>query len=180
MNIYVVRHGLTDYNIQKIYQGRIDVPLNEQGRKQAEETAKKFDGIKIDNILVSPLSRARETASYIEKVTGVKAEIVDGLIERAYGEMEGHPATSECNTPILVDYDRNYSLHGVEPMQEMVERVRFCLEQIMKKYVGKDIVLVTHAGVTQAIEIYFNGLPQDKNIEKLTLQNCEVRKYENV
>ena len=54
MNVYVVRHGLTDYNIQKIYQGRVDVPLNEEGRKQAEETAQKFKGIKIDNILVSP------------------------------------------------------------------------------------------------------------------------------
>ena len=80
MNVYVVRHGLTDYNIQKIYQGRVDVPLNEEGRKQAEETAQKFKGIKIDNILVSPLSRSRDTASYIAEVTGVKAEIVDGLI----------------------------------------------------------------------------------------------------
>lgn len=180
MNVYVVRHGLTDYNIQKIYQGRVDVPLNEEGRKQAEETAQQFKGIKIDNILVSPLSRARDTASYIEEVTGVKAEIVDGLIERGYGDMEGHSATPECNTPILVDYDRNYNLHGVEPIKEMIERVKVCLDQIMKKYKGKDIVLVTHAGVTQGIEIYFNGLPQDKNIEKLTLKNCEVRKYENV
>lgn len=180
MNVYVVRHGLTDYNIQRIYQGRCDVPLNDDGRKQAEETAQKFKGVKIDNILVSPLSRARETASYIENISGVKAEIVEGLTERGYGDMEGKSATPEFNTPILVDYDRNYNLHGVEPIQEMIERVRVCLDEIMKKYAGKDIVLVTHAGVTQAIDIYFNGLPADKDIEKLTLKNCEVRKYENV
>ena len=38
--------------------------------------------------------------------------------------------------------------------------------------------MVTHAGVTQAIEFYFNGMPADKNLEAYALKNCEVRKYE--
>ena len=67
MELYVVRHGQTDYNVKHLFQGHADIPLNQVGIKQAEETALKFKGIKINRILVSPLQRAIQTASFIEK-----------------------------------------------------------------------------------------------------------------
>ena len=79
MSIYVVRHGQTDYNVKKLYQGRKDIPLNEIGKKQAMEMAEKFRDIKIDKIFVSPLTRAKQTAECISKITGVLPEIEDGL-----------------------------------------------------------------------------------------------------
>ena len=178
MNIYVIRHGQTDYNVRKLFQGQMDINLNEVGKKQAEETAKKFEGVKIDNIISSPLSRAYKTAQYISKVTKTPIKIEEGLKERSFGQMEGKENREDCNIEMMLDNERNYDLYEIEPIQEFFNRVGICLEKIISKYKNKDIVLVTHAGVTQAIEFYFNGMPADKNLEAYALKNCEVRKYE--
>ena len=177
MNIYVIRHGQTDYNVKNVYQGQRDIPLNNVGIKQAEEIANKFKDIKVDMILVSPLIRAKQTAEYISKVTGVPINIQECLIERSFGDMEGHPNREDCNIGMLLDYDKNYDIYNVEPIQTLFKRVYSYMDEIIENFKSKNIVLVTHAGVAQAIECYFNGLPKDKDIGKLALKNGEVRRY---
>ena len=178
MKIYVVRHGQTDYNINGLFQGRKDIPLNSVGIKQAEETAQKFKNIPVDIILVSPLTRAKETAKYISNVTGIKPVIEQDLIERNFGDMEGKPNREDCNIKMLLDYEKNYNICNVEPIQSLFERVSDCLDKIIDKYMGKNVVLVTHGGVAQAIDCYFNGFPENKDLQSIALKNCEVREYE--
>lgn len=178
MSIYVIRHGQTDYNLINVYQGQTDIPLNDTGIEQAKEIAQKFIDFSIDYILVSPLSRARKTAEYISEIVGVKPIVDEELIERSFGDMEGHPNREDCNLQMLLDYDANYDICNVEPIQALFKRVYKCMDRIIEEYRGKNIVLVTHAGVAQAIECYFNGLPKDRNIEKLALKTGEIRKYE--
>lgn len=177
MKIYVVRHGQTDYNINGLFQGRKDIPLNSVGIKQAEETAQKFKNIPVDIILVSPLTRAKETSKYISKVTGVKPIIEQDLIERNFGDMEGKPNREDCNIKMLLDYEKNYNICNVEPIQSLFKRVSDCLDKIIDKYMGKNVVLVTHGGVAQAIDIYFHGFPESKDLQSIALKNCEVREY---
>ena len=50
MELYVVRHGQTEYNVKKVFQGHIDIPLNEVGEKQAKEIVLKFQNIDIDKL----------------------------------------------------------------------------------------------------------------------------------
>ena len=177
MKIYVVRHGQTDYNINGLFQGRKDIPLNSIGIKQAEETAQKFKNIPVDIILVSPLTRAKETAKYISNVTGIKPVIEQDLIERNFGDMEGKPNREDCNIKMLLDYEKNYNICNVEPIQSLFKRVSDCLDKIIDKYMGKNVVLVTHGGVAQAIDIYFHGFPENKDLQSIALKNCEVREY---
>ena len=177
MKIYVVRHGQTDYNINGLFQGRKDIPLNSIGIKQAEETAQKFKNIPVDIILVSPLTRAKETAKYISNVTGIKPVIEQDLIERNFGDMEGKPNREDCNIKMLLDYEKNYNICNVEPIQSLFKRVSDCLDKIIDKYMGKNVVLVTHGGVAQAIDIYFHGFPESKDLQSIALKNCEVREY---
>ena len=177
MKIYVVRHGQTDYNINGLFQGRKDIPLNSVGIKQAEETAQKFKNIPVDIILVSPLTRAKETAKYISNVTGIKPVIEQDLIERNFGDMEGKPNREDCNIKMLLDYEKNYNICNVEPIQSLFKRVSDCLDKIIDKYMGKNVVLVTHGGVAQAIDIYFHGFPESKDLQSIALKNCEVREY---
>ena len=71
MKIYFVRHGQTNYNSQRLIQGRVDEPLNKIGIKQAKETGQIIKGLNftIDKIVTSPLSRAFETGHLIARKT---------------------------------------------------------------------------------------------------------------
>lgn len=180
MELYVVRHGQTDYNTKKVFQGHIDIPLNEVGEKQAQETALKFKDIDIDIILVSPLKRTVQTAKYITEITGVPITIEERIIERYFGNMEGHQNREDWNIKMMLDYEKNYDIENIEPIQTLFERIYNFLDEITERYKDKKVVLVTHAAVSQPIECYFNGMPTVGNFEHfepLTLKNCEVRKY---
>lgn len=181
MEIYVVRHGETDYNVKKVFQGHIDIPLNENGKKQAQETAEKFKNIDVDMILVSPLQRTIQTAGPISQITGVPITIEERLIERCFGDMEGHQNREDWNIKMMLDYEKNYDIGNIEPIQSLFKRIYDFLDEITEKYKDKKVVLVTHGAVSQPIECYFNGMPpivDFEHLEPLTLKNCEVRKYE--
>ena len=99
MKIYIVRHGQTDYNINGIYAGRIDIPLNNNGIKEAYQVKEKLKGINFSKIYSSPLRRAYETA----KIISDKDIIVDNrIIERSNGQLEGKPKTK-----VIKDIDFN-------------------------------------------------------------------------
>lgn len=182
MEIYVVRHGQTDYNVKHVFQGHADIPLNEIGIEQAKETALKFEGVNVDMILVSPLQRAVQTAKYISEIADVPITIEQRLIERCFGDMEGHPNREDWNIRMMLDYEKNYDIENIEPIQSLFKRIYCFLDEITEKYKDKKVVLVTHGAVSQPIECYFNGMPSVvdyEHLEPLTLKNCEVRKYES-
>lgn len=180
MNIYVVRHGQTEYNVRNIFQGHTDVPLNDVGIAQAKETAEKFRDTNIDLMLVSPLKRAKQTASYINEIVKSEMIIDERLIERFFGDMEGHGNREDWNIRMMLDYNKNYTKENIEPVQGVFKRIFDFLDDITQKYKDKNIVLVTHAVVSIPIECYFNGMPDIldyEHLDKLALKNCEVRRY---
>ena len=87
--IYVIRHGQTDWNIQKRVMGRHDEPLNETGLHQAEEAKNNLMNTKIDIIICSPLKRARQTAEVINEGRNIPIVYDDRITERDFGEFEG-------------------------------------------------------------------------------------------
>lgn len=181
MQLYVVRHGQTDYNVKRIFQGRTDIPLNETGLEQARQTAQYFKDVKIDNIIVSPLTRTKQTASYIIDITKVQPIYDERLIERCFGDYEGTENKGEPKLKLFLDYEMNLSDENVESIQDLFKRVYSYLDELKEKYHDKSVVLVTHGAVSIPIECYFKGLPTPANydtLEPLVLKNCEVRKYE--
>lgn len=89
MNLYVVRHGQTEWNIMKKMQGSVDIPLNEKGIEQAYITKKNLENISIDIIFCSPLKRAMQTAEVINQDRNLEIIYDERLRERNYGEFEG-------------------------------------------------------------------------------------------
>ena len=170
--IYIVRHGQTDWNLEGRYQGRIDIELNSKGREQASEIKEKLKEVKFDKVFSSSLKRALETAQII---TDDDIEIDERLIERCNGELEGK-LKSECVN--MVDFtDENDSKLGIELLHNFRGRIENFLSEVEKNYSGKNILIVTHAGVIIYAKCYFEGEPKDGNYSRYKLKNCEVFTY---
>ena len=65
--LYIMRHGRTDWNDAYKLQGRTDIPLNDAGRRMAQEAAQRYREVSFDVCFCSPLIRARETAEIFLK-----------------------------------------------------------------------------------------------------------------
>jgi len=87
--LYTLRHGLTELNRSKRTGGRLDAPLIEEGRRQAEEARVNLDGTPLDVVIASSLRRAIETAQIVTGWDRGHILIEELAIERSFGEMEG-------------------------------------------------------------------------------------------
>lgn len=172
--IYFVRHGQTEWNKIGRMQGHIDIELNDEGKSQAQIVKEKLNGIKFDKVFSSPLKRAKETAKII-----CDQEIIidDRLIERYNGELEGK---LKSEIEVFPDFnDPNDTRFGIESLDHFKERINSFLDEIVKKYKGKNILVATHAGVCLYVRCYFEGEPEGILYEVYKLKNCEVLSYQN-
>ena len=93
MKIYVIRHGETDYNVRRLFQGQINTDLNDTGRAQARAAAEKIRamGLTFDRVYSSPLQRAVETVEIITGKDSSEIQTDDRLLEMNFGALEGQP-----------------------------------------------------------------------------------------
>ena len=168
--IYVVRHGETEWNAISKVLGRTDIPLNDQGIKQAKELAASLKGLKTDVFLCSPLSRARQTADAISDATGIRYKIDERLIEQDYGRFEGadrfDPEYQKAKREHFVRYP------GGESFFDLAARVY----PLIKELEGKNALLVTHGGICRIIRSYFEDMGNEDFVQ-FSQENCEVRMY---
>ena len=89
-SLYFVRHGETYWNVENKICGATDIALTPLGHEQAVRTAKEIvrSGIRFDEIISSPLIRAKDTAKHISKITGVPMRIDERLTEQNFGKYE--------------------------------------------------------------------------------------------
>lgn len=174
MNIYLVRHGETQWVKEGRLQGRTDIPLNEAGRIQLQAVAQYLDcRFSCDIIISSPLQRAYESAQIIASRLNITDIITDaGLIERNYGAAEGTTA-SERRLPLLPEH-----YEGIETYDELEKRVLGCIVKNADKYIGKNIIFVTHsASIRTFLKRYIKNNPEAENI-KLHPASVSVLKYD--
>ena len=87
--IILIRHGETEWNVEEVFRGRIDIELNQNGIKQAKLLAEYLSKRKIDAIYSSPLQRAVKTAEIIAGYHKLNVGIAPGLIDFDFGEWQG-------------------------------------------------------------------------------------------
>ena len=176
MEILLVRHGQTEWNVLKKVQGKADIELNEQGIKQAEETRNYLKNEKIDLILCSPLKRAMQTAEIIKQERNIKMIIDERISERDFGEFEGMPNT-DFDFNAFWSYKQNLKYDKAENIQDFFERVYDFLDSIKNEYTGKRVLIVAHGGISIPVKCYFEGIPNTETLLPLCLGNCEIAKY---
>ena len=145
--IYIVRHGKTALNSARVMQGRIDCPLNEEGRKQAEEAARSLreNGVTFSFVFSSPLTRAVQTA---EIIAGSKEMTTDErLLEMDYGPYEGSDLTnlSPELKRFFGDFVNEPAPEGMEPLESVTARMGSFLEGLRASAPDGNVLIVTHA-----------------------------------
>jgi alpha-ribazole phosphatase len=153
MNLFLIRHGQTNWNLEQRFQGQSDIPLNETGRKQAAVLADRLSADPFDAIYSSDLQRATETA----KIICVSQIHPDArLREVNFGDWEGltydeikakHPETLAAWES---DIFKNAPPHG-ETLEGLSVRVQSMLDELREKYEDQNILIVAHGGVLQTL-----------------------------
>jgi broad specificity phosphatase PhoE len=154
MFLSIVRHGQTYYNASGLVQGRVDIPLNDTGKKQAQTLgiALKSHDEHFDVIMASPLSRAYESASIIAKELGYQKDIlVDSrFMERDFHHLDGTPV--ETAMPLV--RSKNYQFESYETDHMLVERIKNAALDLAERYQNQSVLLVAHSHVIKALMIY--------------------------
>ncbi|MBS1728945.1 MAG: histidine phosphatase family protein [Armatimonadetes bacterium] len=161
MRLFLVRHGQTDWNVQKRAQGHTDIPLDATGREQAIRTGKAFLDLPIRRLLTSDLQRASQTADEIARNTKVPVEILPELRERGFGEWEGQPfAEIGIRFGFEADFKgvtRNeITPPGGESFVDVWNRVKSVVDDVQKRKI--DTAIVAHGGTCSLLlAMFLNG-----------------------
>lgn len=175
-HLFYVRHGQTVWNVEDKICGSTDSPLTEYGRQQAREAGEKIIAEKIlaDEILYSPLSRARDTALIISEITGIPAREDARLFEQNFGKWEG---TSPRNSAAFSADKKKfiYGYEGGETMLKLCHRVYGLLDEIVNQN-DRVYLLVAHNGISRVVHSYFNDMTNEE-YASFGIKNCEIKEY---
>lgn len=165
MLVGLVRHGLTDWNAAGRIQGQSDIPLNEEGRRQARLLANRlFDEKEYhwDYVITSGLMRAEETGKIIADKLDIPLLEPDSRIkERAFGQVEGLTA-SERETKWGKDW--NLLELGQEKEEGIRARALAFLQDLEENYGDSNVLVVTHGGLLAQL---FTALYQDQCTQRI-------------
>ena len=175
-HFYFTRHGQTVWNVENKICGATDIELTELGHQQATELGKKIkeEGVKIDEILYSPLVRAKETARHISEMTGISMREEMRLKEQNFGKYEGGGRRSEEFTAAKNHFVDNFD--GGESMLKVAARVYNILDE-MKKDKDKTYLIVAHNGIARIVNSYFYDMTNEE-FASYGIKNCELLCYE--
>ncbi|MGH1406819.1 MAG: histidine phosphatase family protein [Rhodomicrobiaceae bacterium] len=197
--LYLLRHGETDWNVKKRLQGRTDTSLNDAGRAQALrhgvqlklELAQFFQSSSLKNIhlqnelkawsfVSSPLKRCRETMEIVLSALELPShsyDIDDRLLEISFGEWEGKSWVElRDETPKLVEarFKNPWDVSGPqgETYTELRSRVLSWYEDL-----SVNTIAVTHSGPSRIVRSAVSNLPEDQVLSLESPQDRFIKVY---
>lgn len=182
--LFLIRHGQTESNVNGLLHGATDVPLNPLGKRQAEQVALRIQQMEdISSIYASPLQRARHTAEAISRKSGLPLRLHPGLAEMNFGLAEGI-VIAEIASLYPEVYERLNDLddHDVsfpegESRREFAQRIESALDDIINERMGEKVIVVAHGGVIAAATALMLGQPTG-DWRRYSIANCSVTHFE--
>ncbi len=148
----LARHGETNWNLERRFQGQLDIALNYKGRLQAEALARRLEGVHFDHIYSSDLQRALVTAAPHAALRGLPVHERSELREKHDGVWHGlsHAEIAERYPEAYAHYlarRADYGAPGGESLMRFAARVRAGLTKIAEAHPGETLLVIGHAGV---------------------------------
>lgn len=174
--IYLIRHGETEFNRDGRVQGYTESPLSDLGVEQARRLRGRLEGLAVDAVYTSPLSRAQETCRIAMDGRGWEART--GLREIGLGEWEGKRAADlrrEFPDQVKMWFRSpgQVRIPGAETMTDFRERVTGELDSIRAAHPDGTVVVIAHGGVICAYLTSILGMHID-DIWRFKIRNCSL------
>lgn len=183
--LLLIRHGETDWNRERRFQGQVDVPLNATGHEQARRIARRLvqEAAAVQHLASSDLVRACQTAQPLLDAWGIDALTDTGLREQSFGLVDGmrvqdikeqHPqawAQWLC-------FQADSGMPGGETTRQFHARAMAALHRLAQPHVGRTVVVVTHGGVLDMVWRTARGLglegPRQSDIPNAALNRVRL------
>lgn len=161
--MWLVRHGQTDWNLSGRFQGQTDIPLNETGLNQARSFANSLKNVRFDAIFTSDLQRAAKTASFAAEILQIPIQTDRRLREICQGEWEGLSLKD-----VLEQYDVDprqtdnapdtARAPGGETVTQVAERMTAAAKAIADIYPAGKVLVVSHGLAVAALYCVANRI----------------------
>lgn len=176
--LYLARHGETEWNKASKIQGKTDIELSIEGMKQAHKLAKRLSYENIDVIFSSSLKRALRTAEIIAEYRSCRIVESDKYHEICLGPWEGMTINEieekySEHFKVYREDPANFKLQGAETFLDLTERTYNAIIEIVNKYDGKNILLVSHGTAIKAAIIKILGI-DIVNYSKFRIDNASI------
>lgn len=181
--LYIMRHGKTDWNLLHRLQGHSDIPLNEEGRKMAQDAREKYKEIHFDVCYCSPLVRAVETAEIFLSGTNTPVIPDERLKEMGFGVYEGigqSELAPDCPIHVLFEKPECYCVvEGGESFETLYERTGDFLKKVAMPLLaeGKNVLIVGHGAMNCSLISRIRGTDLAHFWDGM-MGNCEVAEME--
>jgi broad specificity phosphatase PhoE len=148
----IIRHARTQWNDEHRIQGQTDIPLSDEGRIQVRRWTKRFPEATFDRMLVSDLTRAKETADILNEVIGAPNAMDPRLREQDWGKWAGFKVKElgrRFPQELQEQIDRGWEFcpPGGESRTQVLTRALSCFSDVARRYPGERILVVTHGGI---------------------------------
>lgn len=183
MRLYMIRHGETEWNVKRRFQGRSDIPLNDEGRRLAHVTAKAMADIPFTRVYTSPLKRAYETAMIIKGKRDIPVIEDMRIIEIGFGVYEGLCCAKEgynIPDPAFMNFFDEPEAYkppqGAESIEELQKRTADFLGEMMhnKDMEHETILVSTHGAALRGLLSNMNHTPIQDFWRGGVHKNCAV------
>lgn len=186
MELYIVRHGQTPWNLEGRLQGKSDVELNGTGRQDAIALGERLEaaGISFDVIYASPLIRAYETACLIRGRQNIPIIRDERLRELAFGVCEGdsYQKLLKADEPFHFFFDApgQYTPpEGGESLQQLCRRTRSFIKEVIESAAEEygRIMIVAHGALNKGLMSYLEGNSIERFWGDGLQKNCEAEVF---
>lgn len=168
ITIYLARHGQTEENLARIFQGHLPGKLTPEGKKQAGMLGEKLREVELDAVVSSDLQRCKDTVELAVGYRQLPWATTPLLREIDWGSYTGL---------YIKDVDITSFPSDVETEPTLYNRAAQFLQWLKQNYGGKRILVVGHGLINRAVQAHIEGIPLQQLRSVPKMDNAELRVF---
>lgn len=181
MRVILLRHGETAWNRDGVFRGTEDVPLNDQGKKQAALTGQRLQNTDISRVYTSPLSRSRDTAALAARAKGLSVENKGFLKDMYFGQWQGlrvEEVASRWPKEYGLWQDNPHLCHTPEgeSIEGVMQRAVRGLKDLLEREGSGDLLLVSHRVIIKLLLLWAVG-GSSRDFWKIRVDTCSLSSF---